>query len=238
MRHLVLLLALSPALAVAQPSIGLGADLVNRYVWRGFDFGESFSVQPTVSLNAGGFDAGAWGSYALTTAGANELDLFASYTAGAVTIGVTDYYFPSIPPDLGVQSGADYLNFADGGEGAHYIEPFVSVSGGDALPIALTVATVAYNDPAFSTYLEASYSTDVAGTEVGLALGSVLALDPEDGTEGSPFYGTTRNATVTNVSLSVARALQITEQFALPLFGAYTVNPETERAFLVFGVSL
>ena len=195
-------------------------------------------MQPSVSLTAGGLEVGAWGSYALTSAGANELDLYASYTAGAVTVGVTDYYFPSIPPDLGVRSGADYFNFDEGGDGAHYIEPFVTVSGGDALPLSLTAATVVYNDPSFSTYIEASYAGAVGDTEVGLAVGTVLAIDPEDGTEGAAFYGTSRNATVTNLSLSVGREIPLTETFALPLFGSYTINPETERAFLVVGISL
>ena len=30
--------------------ISLGADFVSRYVWRGLDFGESFSVQPALTL--------------------------------------------------------------------------------------------------------------------------------------------------------------------------------------------
>ena len=235
MCRLLLLLTLVSPLAAAQTSVGVGADLVNRYVWRGFDFGESFSIQPTVSISGSGLEVGAWGSYALATAGANELDLYASYTTGPLTIGVTDYYFPTTAPDLGIQSGADYFNFSNDGEGAHYLEPFVSVSAGN---VALTAATVVYNDPTYSTYVEAAYTTDLSGTEVGLSAGSVLALAPEEGAPGAGFYGTSQNATVTNLTLSVTREIPLTEQFALPLFGAYTVNPETERAFLVVGISL
>ena len=230
-------LLLAPASA-AQTEVGVGADLVNRYVWRGFDFGESFSIQPSVSVGAGGFEAGAWGSYALTSAGSNELDLFVSYTLGAVTLGVTDYYFPTMPPDLGIESSADYFNFGSDGDGAHFIEPFVQVSGGDALPLTLTFATVAYNDPTRSSYLEAGYTAVVAETEIGVGVGSVFALTPDDDVAGAAFYGTNNNAAVTNLSLSIAREIPLTEQFALPIFGAYTVNPETERAFLTFGISL
>lgn len=240
MRRLLLaLLVCAPALpALAQPDVGLGADLVSRYVWRGYDFGESFSAQPSLSITSGGLEVGAWGSYAISAADANELDLYISYTVGAVTVGVTDYYFPAAPPDLGITSGADYFNFDNDGDGAHYIEPFVSLSGGEALPLALTVATVAYNDPTYSTYVELAYQLALGETELGLSVGSVLALDPIDGSPGSAFYGTANDATVTSVALSASRTIPITTAFSLPVFGRYVVNPETERAFLLFGVSL
>lgn len=224
--------------ADAQPTVGLGADLVSRYVWRGYDFGESFSAQPSLSVAAGGLEVGAWGSYAISGGSANELDLYASYTSGLFTVGVTDYYFPSAPPDLGITSGADYFNLDSDGNGAHYLEPFVSISGGDALPLSFTIATLAYNDPTVSTYFEAAYALEVGGTSLGLAVGSVVALDPVDGVPGSAFYGTSNNVAVTNVALSAGRDIQITPAFSLPVFGAYVVNPETERAFLLFGVSL
>lgn len=234
--------ALAPLLgappAAAQVEVGVGADLVTRYVWRGYDFGDSFSAQPSLALTAGGLEVGVWASYAVSTADANEVDLYVSYTAGPITVGVTDYYFPSAPPDPDVTSRADVFNVRSGGEGAHSLEPFVSYSGGEALPLTITAATVAYNDPAFSTYVEAAYAFGVGRTTLEIAAGSVLALDPPDGTEGAPFYGTTRNAAVTNLALSASHEVPITAQFSLPVFGRYVVNPDTERAFVVFGVSL
>lgn len=239
MPRLLLALALltaAPA-ALAQTEVSFGADLVSRYVWRGFDFGQSASVQPSIELTSGGFAIGTWGSYALTDAGANELDLYASYAFGPLTVGVTDYYFPTAPPDLGVTGSSDYFNVENDGEGAHYIEPFVSFES-DAFPLAITLATVVYNDPTFSTYLEAAYGFEVGGTELGLAVGSVFALDSADGVQGAGFYGTSKDATVTNVALSAGREIPITSEFSLPVFGQYIINPETERAFLVFGISL
>jgi len=223
--------------ASAQTEISVGADVVSRYVWRGFDFGESLSIQPALEVATSGLAVGAWSSYAFTSGGANELDLYLSYTAGPVTFGVTDYYFPTDAPDLGVTSGSDYFNFSDGGDGAHYIEPFVTLAP-DGFPVAFTVATVAFNDPTFSTYVEAAYGFEVSGTELGVTLGSVFALDSPDGAAGAGFYGTSKDATVTQLALSAAREIRITDAFALPVFGQYVVNPETERAFLVFGFSL
>lgn len=97
---------------------------------------------------------------------------------------------------------------------------------------------MAYNDPTHSTYVEAGYGIAVGETALGLAVGSVLALNPEDGTEGAAFYGTSRNVTVTTVALSAARGVPIADRFTLPLVGRFILNPETDRAFLVFGVSL
>ena len=37
----------------AEAEIGIGADLVNRYVWRGADFGDGASIQPYISYASG-----------------------------------------------------------------------------------------------------------------------------------------------------------------------------------------
>ncbi|MFL2624563.1 MAG: hypothetical protein ACJ0O6_01000 [Candidatus Marisimplicoccus sp.] len=39
------------------------------------------------------------------------------------------------------------------------------------------------------------------------------------------------------MSFSGSKDIQITDSFALPVFGSFIVNPEAETAFLVFGVS-
>ena len=234
---LFLLFAAASTAGLAQPEVSFGADLVSRYVWRGFDFGQSAAAQPYIELTSGDFTVGTWGSFGISDASSNELDLYASYAFGPITVGVTDYYFPTDAPDIGVTGGSDYFNFDDGGDGAHYIEPFVSYDGGDAIPLGITIAPMLYNDPEFSTYIEASTGFEVSGVELGLALGSLVVLD-EDDVDGSALYGTSKTATVTNIMLSAGREIPITDQFSLPVFGQYIVNPETERAFLLFGISL
>ncbi len=52
--------------------LSLGADVLNRYVWRGLDLGgKSPSIQPWMKINAGNdnhvFSFGAWGAF--STAG-------------------------------------------------------------------------------------------------------------------------------------------------------------------------
>ncbi|NNE35400.1 MAG: hypothetical protein HKN13_09195 [Rhodothermales bacterium] len=216
--------------AVGQ-SVSLGTDLVSRYVWRGADFGESLSIQPTLTVSGTGLEVGAWASYATNPAGAgvNELDLWVGYTietssSGSVSFGVTDYYFPA--PDA-----PTLFNFENGGEGAHWIEPFASYTGPSSFPITIYGAAFVHNDPDDSIYLEASYPFQVQDVELGLTAGASAGE--------SSLYGTTK-FTFINLGVSASKSVPITDQFALPLFVSYIVNPTpgAARSFLVVGISL
>ena len=214
------------AVPVAAQSFTLGADLVSRYVWRGVDFGESVSVQPTIAYSQGGFEVGTWASYSLSAdgAGANEHDLWLGYTvetaAGSFAAGVTDYYFPT--PD-----GPGFFTFDGNGEGAHWIEPYARYTGPAAFPITLYGAVFVHNDPDHSVYLEASLPVRVDGVELGLTAGAVPGASASYGTDGFA---------VVNLGLSASKAIPITDRFALPVSVAYILNPELERSFLVFGL--
>ena len=159
--------------------------------------------------------------------GANEHDLWISYTvasesSGSFSLGVTDYYFPA-PGGLG------FFDFSGDGEGAHWIEPFASYSGPEAFPISLYGAMFVHNDPDNSLYLEASYPFQTEEVELGLTVGAV--------TSESAFYGTEGFALI-NVGLSATRSVPLTERFSIPVSVSYILNPDAERTFLVFGVSL
>ena len=220
---LLVLLAVLPVAAHAQ--LAFGADLVSRYVWRGYDFGESASIQPSIAYTTAGTTIGTWASYSLTpeSALANEHDFSIAHAfpigGSTLTVGVQDYYFPN--------AGADIFDLDDDGDGAHYIEPSVLYTGDPSLPITLFAAVVAYNDPDHSLYVEAGYPVTVAGTLITPSVGVV----PYE----SEFYGTT-GAALTNVSLRVWRAVPITEHFSIPLWVQATLNPYEERSFLVFGM--
>ena len=97
MKKLLLPFMFFAVLATVKAQFGVGADVVSRYIWRGTDFGESAAVQPALTYTYEGLEIGAWGSYSITTdgAGANENDLYASYTYNNATLSVTDYYFPA-----------------------------------------------------------------------------------------------------------------------------------------------
>ncbi|PAU95012.1 hypothetical protein CK503_05340 [Aliifodinibius salipaludis] len=217
-----------PAENAKAQDVDFGADFVNRYVWRGIDFGKSASIQPTIEFTSGGFTAGTWASYAMSpvenstvsAVGASEHDLYLSYSFGNVSVGVTDYYFPT---------GSEIFNFDDDGAGAHYIEPNISIAGPESFPVTFYGAINAYNDPDHSIYLEASVPFSVGDTDMAVTIGGVPAE--------SNYYGTTK-AGLINMNLSVSREIEITDKFSLPIFGGYILNPYAEQSYLVFGLSL
>ena len=224
-----LLLALLFAVPVAASAqVNIGADLMSRYVWRGFDFGESFSIQPTLEYSEGPLTAGTWASYSLSADGgtANEHDLYISLSGENFSVGVTDYYFPSGGPAYLDQQVTSPEFFS--GE-AHVLEPFASVTGPATFPVTLYGAVNVTNDDDYSTYLEASIPFTVEGVQLGLSAGVIPMA--------SAYYGTTGPA-LTKAALSASKAIPITDEFALPVGVSYIINPYTERTFLVFGISL
>lgn len=228
------LLTLAPFVESRSQDASLGADFVSRYVWRGTDFGQSFSVQPALTIGGSGFEIGAWGSYSVAAdgAGSNELDLWAGYTfetesSGSFSVAVTDYYFPY--PGA-AEDGMDFFNYKDDGEGAHWIEPAVSYTGPDAFPISLFAGMMVHNDPDHSLYAEVGYPIEFDGD---------ITLDLSAGASvyDSAFYG---NDGFAFLSLAVAgtKNLKITDSFRIPVSVTYILNPEAKTDFLVFGVSL
>ena len=229
--------------APAAAQINIGADLMSRYVWRGFDFGESFSVQPDLSYSTGGLTVGTWASYSIAADGAaaNEHDLYASYSFGYVSVGLTDFYFPSpVGADGDVAEGAEFFNYDGDGEGAHYLEPSLSFSGPEAFPISLFGSAVVHNAPNYPVYLEASFPFTVEGVDMSLSTGGVIVSPDDDDTpveETDAFYGLPESA-YTKAAISAAKSIQVTDSFDLPISTSFILNPYTERTFLVFGVSL
>ena len=79
----------SSATAKSEPSkINVSVDLMSRYIWRGIDYGNAPSIQPTLSLTKGGFEIGSWGAF--NTLGTyHELDPYAKYTIKSFSVGRT-----------------------------------------------------------------------------------------------------------------------------------------------------
>lgn len=207
--------------SIAQ-GFSLGADVVSRYVWRGTDYGESASVQPALAFSRGGFEVGTWASYAMNPEGslADEHDMWASFTAGALTLGVTDYYFPNL--------GAGFFNFDGGGEGGHYIEPFLSLEGPASFPLTFYAGYFAHNDPDRSVYLNASYPVALEGVDLSIGIGASAVESSLYGTAG---FG------IIEMNLAASKSIPVTDGFSLPLSVAYILNPYAEKSFLVVGLS-
>src|SRR5512138_2929449 len=72
-----------------------GLDIYSNYIWRGSKLGTGPSLQPSVTLTAGGLTIGVWGAFDAN--GYSEADPYLSYSFPfGLSLGVTDYYYPSL----------------------------------------------------------------------------------------------------------------------------------------------
>lgn len=238
------LTAMMPVPNAQAQSVSVGADVMNRYVWRGAVFSTSASIQPSLSYSQSGFTVGSWGSFSMSPdgTGGDELDLYASYgfdlgDSGSLSIGVTDYFFPDQSGAPGQATGANQA-FFDYDTNAndvspHTIEPNIGYTGPESLPISLYAAINAYGTSENAAWLEVSYPFSVESVDLSVALGGT----PND--EGG-FYFTDgdTDAGITKFSLSASRSIEITDSFSLPIMGSYYLNPYHETSYFLFGISL
>jgi len=188
-----------------------GADLVSSYVWRGTQFGSGAHIQPYMDLGSGNLTGGVWGSFPTSAkGGGNELDLWISYDFGPLALTLTNYTFPG---DGGV--------YADG-EG---------LFNGDYTELAASTSIMGVD-------LSAGYFTEVEAlyVELGFSTGAVDIAFGYGDDQGDAFYADGGSGIV-NMSFSGSKDIQISDNYALPVFGSFIINPEAETAFLVFGIS-
>ena len=237
-KSLIILSLLFVTTSFAQFSIG--TDIVNRYVWRGFDFGESPSIQPTVEYGTGGLALGFWGAYptASPSTGVEEIDFYGSYgfnlkKSGSVSVGFTDYMFPTSDFHIANFNNYDEMKVYDGTDtvygGSHFVEVNVSYSGPENFPISVAFNVFVYNVENNPIYFEVGYSTSVKDVGLNFFVGGTTG---DDG-----FYYATDSFGLINVGLTASKEIKITDDFSLPIFGSIITNPETEDLFYVFGLS-
>lgn len=202
------------------------ADIVNQYIWRGQDLGNT-SLQPTLGLSYKGISLVAWGSVGLTDSNdTKEFDLTLAYKTGGLNIGVTDYWFNS--------PNNRYFSYASHST-SHVFEANI---GYDFGPVAIQWYTnFAGNDGinkngkrAYSSYFEIGAPFSLGGLEWMAVAGAVPYA--------SSFYADCNGFSVTNVSLKATKDIKVTKTFSLPLFAGISVNPSTEKSYFVFGFTL
>ena len=210
-----LLFALTLSAVPADAGVGFGADVVNRYVWRGTDFGNAVSVQPGMSISHGNIEVGAWGSWAISGGGANENDLYASFSSGPIGITLTDYYFPT--QDFNDDKTDDaFFSYSDE-DGVHWLEISASLAP-DGVPLSALVAYYVSGDPDNSFWAEATYDLgEMEETAVSVTVGL-----------GNGVYTADADPALVSVSLNMGKG---------DYFASYILNPDRETTFLVFGRS-
>ncbi|MDA8934758.1 hypothetical protein N9F78_00355 [Flavobacteriaceae bacterium] len=205
---LTIVALLSPNISYSQD---FGADLVSSYVWRGAQFGSGAHIQPYMDLGSGNLTGGVWGSFPTSAkGGGNELDLWVSYDFGPLALTVTNYTFP--------------------GEGGVYADG-EGLFNGDYTELAASTSIMGVD-------LSAGYFTEVEAlyVELGFSTGAVDIAFGYGDDQADGFYAGGGSGLV-NMSFSGSKDIQISDNYALPVFGSFIINPEAEKAFLVFGIS-
>jgi uncharacterized protein (TIGR02001 family) len=204
----------------AKSQVNVGVDYASRYVWRGFDFGNSPSIQPMVSFTSGGFEIGAWAAYATNgDPDGSEIDFYASYTleteGGDFSLSVTNYTFPDEP--------GSYFS-----KDAHFIELGLGYSTGltENLGLFLSGNIFVHNDDDNSIYGELGFEYEANDYTLTVFSG----FSPVE----SATYGNSTFAFI-NTGFSVSKELKISDVFSVDVSSSVISNLHARKAFFVFG---
>ena len=225
-----------------ESSWNAGLDIYSSYIWRGAKFGSGPAFQPSVSFTSGGFEIGAWGSVNASTDEAFEMDLYASYAIGGLTIGLTDYYF-----------GGDWTEYKT----MHYLEPSLSygvggfsisayymfLAGSDAMPaIAGSPATIDMETGEITPAVEGMNAVEASdfGSSADLYVQAGYSFSSVDLTLGAGNGQYTKDGefNICNIGVGTSKELKLSESFSLPVSGAVILNPSTGGFFITVGISL
>ena len=229
------MMLVASATAIAQDEIEttISADVVSSYIWRGQDLG-SAAFQPTLGVAYKGLSLTAWGSYGLVDpADTKEFDLTLAYTIGGLNIGVTDYWFNTMP--TGGDPENRYFKY-DAHSTNHVFEANIGYDFGVASLQWFT--NFAGNDGvnkdgkrAYSSYFEAVVPFKLASVDWTATAGAVPFAT-------TSYNGWTSGFAVTNLALKAVKEVKISDSFTLPVFAQAVANPRTQNAYLVLGLTL
>ncbi len=217
--YVILLLLAMPAFSLplaAQDEVSspwsVGSDIVSSFIWRGTRQGSGPHIQPAIEYSKGFFTAGTWGSFDFR--GYEEVDLYFAFNLpGGFSIGLQDYYLPSLPFfDLSAADGSHAYEVNLG-----YTSEHVSLEANYLINEAGGIGSYGGD-----LYFEAAMSFDF----FSLFLGAGNGWHTEDG-----------SFNVCNIGLGVGKEFDVTDRFSIPVTGQLIFNPDSERMFLFVGFS-
>ena len=210
----------------------LGLSLQTKYVWRGMEMIPNDSepvISPCISYDNKGFYAYIMGATAINGK-YSEVDLGLSYTYKWITIGVNDYYYPTVDSKFD-----QYFNFRRNMTG-HWFEGVITVAP-EKIPAFITVSNFfagADKTPegrqAYSTYAE-------IGTWYDFLDSHCLALTVGAALNRSCYNAFMQAFSVCNVELKYTYNVPL-KKVDLPLSVAYIINPVFKKTFVNFTASL
>jgi hypothetical protein len=221
-------------------SLNIGADIMSRYIFRGTDFGDSPSIQPTLSMTINNFELGCWSAISAFSK-YREIDLYAKYTIKGFSFIITDYYIPyttggsNASPDIRYFSCKNKMT-------AHTLEASVMYNGSEKYPFWVMGGMFFYgNDKRwgykpeldttsatyFSSYFEAGYTFNVKENKIDVFAG----ITPTAGAYGYGFG-------LVNLGLTGHKSIKITKEYSLPVKGSLIFNPQANAVHFAFGITL
>lgn len=202
--------------------INLSLEISSKYMWRGIEYGTAPTLFPMISFNKAGFSIFGMGAYAFNGSH-QEVDLGVSYTYKGLTVGVSDYYYPSA-----VGEKDSYFDFNNKTTG-HYVESYIMLSP-FKIPLWFTLSTYVYGcdkntdgNQAYSSYIEVGYNHYFNDNNyLSLIAGANL---------NKSFYTNYESGfNVVNIMIKYTHTLVI-NKFLLPVSASYIINPYKEKAF-------
>lgn len=211
---------------------GLGLDIQTKYIWRGMEMMTEDAAPvlfPSVNFGWKGLYAYFMGGYAINGKYA-EVDAGVSYTWKGLTIGIYDYYYPT------VDNKEDHYIKGDPHTG-HWLEGCITYSP-EQIPVWVSLSNFFYGadkylnseneeKQAYSTYLEiGGYYTFAEANKVSITAGAAL--------NKSCYNGYEHNFSVVNLEFRYTRNIEFKSGWSLPLSVAYIYNPVFDKSFINF----
>jgi hypothetical protein len=188
--------------------VSIGADLVSNYIWRGSKMAKGPAIQPFIEFSAARVTFGAWGNCNFFDATALETDLYGSYDFDfGLSVGFTDYYFPRV----------SFFNLKN-----HAFEANGDFQNGKFSFSANCVINKGAGSAGKDIYLEAGYNAGIVNFFIGA---------------GNGWYTSDCRFMICNAGLTATKKIKIKETFSIPVFGSVILNPESEKLYVVIGIS-
>lgn len=207
----------------------LGLDLQTKYVWRGMEMMTEDAtpvIFPSVGYSYKGLYAYVMGGYAFNGKYA-EVDFGVSYTHKWITVGINDYYYPTIN-----SANDQYFTF-DSKRTGHWLEAVITIAP-EKIPAKLTLSNFfagadknLNGKQAYSTYAEIGAWYDFLGNnQIALNVGAAF--------NRSCYNGYEHGFGVCNIEAKYTYSVRFKNEWTLPLSVAYILNPVREKSFVNF----
>ncbi|MCX7985206.1 MAG: hypothetical protein N3A63_09930 [Bacteroidetes bacterium] len=199
----------------------------SRYIWRGIECGNSPTFFPSMTYTTGNFSMGIVGAYGLSnsTTAYSENDFWVEYRIpfkdGTLSFLCTDLYFPYL--------GKKFFDFTSTGNGAHTIELGIQYTMRVPLLLTLRAFRTVYNDPQYSSYIEAEFVAPIGTGDIRISSGCSL--------NSSTLYGTSK-ASLLHISIGTMRTIEVTPAFPLQLSVSWIINTYVEQSYVVIGIGI